>query len=107
MVRRGPRGAVQALCVLQVDQRDAATVGQKVVSLLLVGEAGVHGGMLLSQQGALSSDITLQQLPARRLQTADLAVTAGGEHRTRDQTSAATLRRCFISALSEGLSLHS
>ena len=66
--------AVQVLSILQVHQRDAATVGQHAVSLLVVGEAGVGGGMLLSQQGALTSTIT--QLTDRRLQAADLTVAA-------------------------------
>lgn len=75
MVRWGPRGAVQALGVLQVDQRDAATVGQEAVSLLLIREAGVDGGMLLSQQGALSP-VTLHPI-SRRLKAANFTVTEG------------------------------
>lgn len=71
VVWRGPRVAVEALSVLQVNQRDAATVGQQRVALLLVGEAGVVGGMLLRQQGALT--------PNWCLQTANLAAAAGSE----------------------------
>lgn len=71
VVWRGPRVAVEALSVLQVNQRDAATVGQQRVALLLVGETGVVGVMLLSQQGALT--------PNRCLQTANLAAAAGSD----------------------------
>lgn len=62
-------GAVQVL-VLQVHQRDAATV-QKV--LLRVREAGV----LLGQQGALSPKKPVHQVPGRRRETSDLCVAVG------------------------------
>lgn len=79
VVWRRPRGGVRALSVLQVDQRDAAPVRQRAVTLLVVREAAVGGGMLLSQQGALTTNITLHQVADWRLQAADLAVAAGSD----------------------------
>lgn len=67
MVRRGPLGAMEALRVLEVHQRDAATVRQQAVPLLL---------MLLGQQGALDSTVTVHRLSGCRLEAA-----ATGSHR--------------------------
>lgn len=79
VMRRGSRGAMEALRVLQVHQGHAAPVGQNHLRLLLVREAPVGGAKLLSQQGALQPNVALHPVAARRLKAADLAAAEGSD----------------------------
>ena len=46
-------GALQQVGVLEVHERDAASIGQVRLAVVLVGEAHAVGGGLLSQQRVL------------------------------------------------------